>query len=133
MIAQQVLSARRSTDDGVVSGVCGGIAKALGIDPTILRLAICALTLAGGVGVIVYAALSAIVLDGDSPPHTRPSVRAVEIVAGVVSFGVGTGLLAMFMLPLLLDGGYITGLVLVVLGIWGLVHSGTRDDEPRWR
>jgi signal transduction histidine kinase len=38
----------------VLSGVCGGVGRALGIDPIILRVAIVALTIAGGTGALVY-------------------------------------------------------------------------------
>ena len=47
---------RRSTDDRVVLGVCGGIAEAIDVDPTLVRLVFALLALAGGAGVVLYFA-----------------------------------------------------------------------------
>jgi len=44
----------RSRSDRMIEGVCGGIAQYLEIDPTIVRLAFVAFTLAGGSGVLLY-------------------------------------------------------------------------------
>lgn len=44
----------RSRTERMVEGVCGGIAQYLGIDPTIVRLAFVAFTLAGGSGLLIY-------------------------------------------------------------------------------
>jgi signal transduction histidine kinase len=48
---------RRSDDDRVLAGVCGGVASALGVDATLVRLAFALLALAGGAGVLLYLAL----------------------------------------------------------------------------
>lgn len=40
----------------LLAGVCGGIARAFGIDPLIVRVAAVALTLAGGTGAVAYVA-----------------------------------------------------------------------------
>jgi signal transduction histidine kinase len=47
-------SVHRSADDRVVAGVCGGLGAALGVDPTVLRLAIAVLTVANGSGLVLY-------------------------------------------------------------------------------
>jgi signal transduction histidine kinase len=44
----------RSRGDRVVAGVCGGLGRALGIDPLVLRVATVALTVAGGTGALLY-------------------------------------------------------------------------------
>jgi signal transduction histidine kinase/phage shock protein PspC (stress-responsive transcriptional regulator) len=44
----------RSRTDRLLAGVCGGVGRAIGIDPLILRVAIVALTVAGGTGALVY-------------------------------------------------------------------------------
>lgn len=45
----------RSTSDKIIAGVCGGIAKSLGIDSTIVRLLWALLTLISfGAGVVLY-------------------------------------------------------------------------------
>ena len=50
----------RSSDDRVVAGVCASIAQTLGVDPTLVRLAFVAFTLAGGSGVLAYLILAII-------------------------------------------------------------------------
>ena len=45
----------RSTTDRIIAGVCGGLAKYLGIDASLVRLFFVLLMLAGtGIGVLVY-------------------------------------------------------------------------------
>src|SRR5918911_1993419 len=41
---------RRDPDAGVLAGVCAGIARTLGVDPTLVRLIFALLALAGGAG-----------------------------------------------------------------------------------
>lgn len=47
----------RSRDDKMIAGVCGGLGKNLGIDPTILRLIFVLLALAGTSGIIIYGVM----------------------------------------------------------------------------
>ena len=44
----------KSSRDKKISGVCGGIAEWLGVDPTIVRLAWAVLALGWGTGVLLY-------------------------------------------------------------------------------
>ncbi|MBV2362184.1 PspC domain-containing protein [Streptomonospora nanhaiensis] len=44
---------RRSRDQRLLTGVCGGIGEFLGVDPNIVRLVFAVLTLMGG-GIFVY-------------------------------------------------------------------------------
>ena len=46
-----------SSDERVVAGVCAGIAQALGVDVTLVRLVFALLALAGGAGIVLYLAL----------------------------------------------------------------------------
>jgi phage shock protein C len=49
----------RSRDDRMIAGVAGGIAQYLNIDPTLVRVAFVALTLAGGgTGLLAYLILA---------------------------------------------------------------------------
>src|ERR671929_193083 len=45
---------RRDADRAVVAGVCAGIARALGVDPTLVRLLFTLLALAGGAVVVLW-------------------------------------------------------------------------------
>jgi signal transduction histidine kinase len=47
----------RSTDNRVLGGVCAGIAEAMGVDATLVRLVFALLALAGGAGIVLYAAI----------------------------------------------------------------------------
>jgi phage shock protein PspC (stress-responsive transcriptional regulator) len=46
----------RSPDDRMISGVCGGIARYLGVDTTLVRIVTVGLVLLGGAGVLLYLA-----------------------------------------------------------------------------
>ena len=45
----------------MIDGVCGGIAEYFGVDPTLVRIAWAALTLAGGSGVALYIVCAIII------------------------------------------------------------------------
>jgi phage shock protein PspC (stress-responsive transcriptional regulator) len=47
----------RSRTDSRIAGVCGGLAEHTGVDAVIWRVAMIALTLAGGSGILVYGLL----------------------------------------------------------------------------
>ena len=52
----------RSRNDQMFAGVCGGLGKYLGIDPTLIRLAFVLLLLFGiGSGLLVYLAMMLLV------------------------------------------------------------------------
>jgi len=49
----------------MIAGVCGGFAAYLGVDVNIIRLALVALTLLGGTGVVLYLIAWLIVPEGE--------------------------------------------------------------------
>jgi phage shock protein PspC (stress-responsive transcriptional regulator) len=70
-----------SADDRALAGVCAGIAQALGVDVTLVRVVFALLALAGGAGILLYLALWAwsssgrtwwaillLILAGGAPP-----------------------------------------------------------------
>jgi signal transduction histidine kinase len=63
----------------VVAGICGGIADALGVDPTLVRLVFALLALAGGAGILLYLALWAWASDG------RPIVAVAVLVLATMA------------------------------------------------
>jgi phage shock protein PspC (stress-responsive transcriptional regulator) len=53
----QVKKLRRSRSDKMIAGVCGGVAKMIGVDAAILRIILVAATLLGfGTGAVLYVA-----------------------------------------------------------------------------
>jgi signal transduction histidine kinase len=52
-----VLPFQRNERDRVVAGICGGVADALDVDATLVRLVFAILALAGGAGILLYFAL----------------------------------------------------------------------------
>jgi phage shock protein PspC (stress-responsive transcriptional regulator) len=57
----------RSRTDRRIAGVAGGLAEHTGVDAVIWRVALVALTLAGGSGVLVYGLLWLLMPPADEP------------------------------------------------------------------
>lgn len=85
----------RDGDARLVAGVAAGLARHLGVDPLAIRLAFVVLTIAGGTGLLLYAAFWAFVPqgtrhggDGAAPVRERAQVPALA------ALGIGGLLLA---------------------------------------
>jgi phage shock protein C len=62
----QIRKLRRSRDDRMVAGVCGGTAKLLGVDAALVRVLLVAATILGfGTGALIYLACWLIVPEED--------------------------------------------------------------------
>lgn len=108
---------RRSRTDRKVSGVAGGIARHLDIDPLLVRVAFVILTFFGGGGLILYGVAWVLVPEedtGDTVIRTEEGVRtAALIIAGVLAVAsvIGDSVGGMdFPWPLM-----VVGLVLLVV------------------
>jgi signal transduction histidine kinase len=77
---------RRDPDAGVVAGVCAGIARTLGVDPTLVRLVFALLALAGGAGILLYLALWA--YGTERSPWTVGALGVVGIALVLRSLGL---------------------------------------------
>ena len=63
---------RRDPAHGLLGGVCSGIAARLGVEPLLLRAVFAGVTIAGGVGIVLYAVLWWLLpADGDAPEGRR--------------------------------------------------------------
>jgi len=89
------LQMRRSRTDRKVAGVCGGFAQYARIDPVVVRVVVAALTVVGGVGLVLYAAGWLLVPEEDSEQalvdrhhrRGRDEVRRIGwFVAAVLAF-----------------------------------------------
>ncbi len=130
----------RSRTDRLLGGVCGGLARAVGIDPLVIRVAVVALTVAGGTGALIYV-LAWVLLPEDGSDRslataavrdrgtTLGEVLAVgSIVLGVILLVRATGIWFSdaFVWPLLLAG---VGLVV----IWRQAGDRLRPAVPDLR
>src|SRR3954462_6101061 len=86
----------RSSRDRVVTGVAGGIGERLGGDPTVVRLCFVALSLAAGIGVVLY--LLAWLASGPPSAASPPARTSARQAAGV-------GLVTLGLLVLLRQAG----------------------------
>jgi signal transduction histidine kinase len=98
----------RTEQDRVVAGICGGIAQALGVDATLVRLVFAFLALAGGAGILLYLALWV----WTSGRRSVFGVLLVALSAMAILFALG------------LPDEVVLGIGLIVAGIVLLVRRG---------
>ena len=65
MVVTQHKHLTRSRSDRMIGGVCGGVAAYLGADVNLIRLAMVALTLFGGSGLVLYLAAWILLPEGE--------------------------------------------------------------------
>jgi phage shock protein PspC (stress-responsive transcriptional regulator) len=78
----------RSARDRLVTGTAGGLAERLRVDPTVLRLGFVLLSLAGGLGLLVYGLC--FVLSSEPEPDTsspEPPRHVRSVAAGAIVVG----------------------------------------------
>src|SRR3954451_12069707 len=95
---------RRDPDAGIIGGVCAGVAAQLGWDVLLVRIAFGALAFAGGIGLVAYLLMWALVpAEGGSAAVDVPRLAG----RGGLEVGVGVGLLVLALL-----------LPMRALGVW---------------
>ena len=98
---------RRSDDDRVIAGVCGGLGRYLGVDPILLRLGLIALCFVGGSGIALYLAAwivipQAVAPAGQHEPTWHPSSPrrdTIRFCLGAAFIAAGVFSLADLILP----------------------------------
>jgi phage shock protein C len=116
---------RRSRDDRVIAGVCGGLGRYLQVDPVLLRIALVILTVSGGLGVLLYIVAVILIPEQQEGEDLGPAPEA----RGDLWMYVGVGLIALGSI-LLVDqlvpwfDRIVGPLVLVAIGI-GIVFRGS--------
>lgn len=70
---------RRDVENGILAGVCAGLARWLGVDPIVMRVVFVAAAASGGLGLVLYAVAWVLI----------PSDAARERVAAPVRRGTG--------------------------------------------
>src|SRR5512135_1783471 len=82
----------RSKTDSMVGGVCGGLGKYFGIDPTLVRLVFVLLAVFGGGGVLLYIILWIVIpLEGRAPATSQETIQqnAQDLAERAREFGKG--------------------------------------------
>jgi phage shock protein C len=123
---------RRSRDDRVIAGVCGGLGRHFGIDPVVLRLVFVVLLLAGGSGILLYG------VGWIAIPEERPGDELGEPVregerrgGGAEVIGIALVVLGAFFLlreafPDAFDSDYVWPVLLIVIGLVVLARGVRR-------
>ncbi len=116
----------RSADDRVLAGVAGGVGHHLGVDPTVVRLALVVLTLANGLGIALYLAGAALLPadTGTARSVGRPPSGERTVGLGLLALGA---LLLFGQAGLLLPAGVVWAAALSAIG-FGLVWARTDAD-----
>ncbi len=104
----------KSRSDRLATGVAGGIAHALGVPSIYVRAAFICLSLAGGVGVVMYLlfALLAPTADGDDEP--KPNIAVARMI-GLAFMFLST--MVVLQLLSLWFGGFVWPATLVIFGL----------------
>jgi phage shock protein PspC (stress-responsive transcriptional regulator) len=131
-LGQELRSFRRSRNDRVIAGVCGGIAERLRLDPVLVRVLFAASVLVGGVGVLVYALAWLLMPEEDTETSLidealgrrntrgRGSALALSILLILVAFVIAGAFV----------GGDWGGPVLIILAIVAVFTLLRRDSAP---
>jgi phage shock protein C len=118
---------RRSRDDRVIGGVCGGLARYLGVDPVAVRLGFVVLTIAGGGGILLYLVAWLLIPEErpgeDTGPPTPVRAEGIWLYAGVGLIALGSILLVDQLFPWF--DRVIGPIVLVAIGV-GILLGGMR-------
>ena len=116
----------RSERGRVLAGVCSGVAKALGVDATLVRLTTALLAFASGAGIVAYfGAWSLLPEPGEQAPSRRRRMAGVVLLVWSVVLALrGVGLAGGLVGPLALVGA---GLVLAA----GAVSFGLGERRAR--
>lgn len=132
----------RSRDDRYIGGVAAGIARHLNIDPVFVRIGFVLSIIFGGLGVLAYLVLLAVVpIDGDpNQPAPQPDgTKRLWVIGGTVAMGI----LALVSIGVTGDGfgGWMFGFAqgfwfgallwaLVIGGVIWLIGQSKDEDAP---
>jgi phage shock protein PspC (stress-responsive transcriptional regulator) len=127
---------RRSRQDRVLGGVCGGLGHYFKTDPIFFRIGAIALAFLGGAGVLLYLAALLLMPAEDSATATVAASGEGRnrglVIAGVI-------VLLLFTWPFLLGGGLLAAGLLIPIAVlvgagvlvWWLVSGEGPSGEPK--
>ncbi len=121
---------RRSTSDRYLAGVAGGLGRHFDIDPTVVRVLIAVLTLFGGAGILLYAAVWILVPEDGrdrAVVDVNADVRRVVLVAAAA-----VSLMIVFGSPFVDNSwGWVFPLPLLVIAVVVVAVVGNRQRRTR--
>jgi phage shock protein PspC (stress-responsive transcriptional regulator)/signal transduction histidine kinase len=128
----------RRSDERIVAGVCAGVARWLGVDPIVVRLAACILALANGAGLLLYVVAWVVLPEESAAEQPAPTgagpgtKRSSELALAVGCITLGALLLVRWVTPFFPDH-IVWPAAVAATGI-GLVLARAGDsDRARWR
>jgi phage shock protein PspC (stress-responsive transcriptional regulator) len=117
---------RRSLDDRVAAGVCGGVAAYLGVDASWVRLAFVVAAVLFGIGLLVYALLWITLPEqGDEdnrPDHPPLALTNPGAVVGILLLTVGL-FIVLWILLSAISFKIVAAALLVGLGLFLIMHQ----------
>ena len=121
----------RSSTDRMIAGVCGGLGKYFGVDPTIVRLVFLLLLIVGGSGFLLYLILWIVVPDEQqlgAAPRDVMQANTQEMAQSAREFGKSVGQAAGsssgdMAQSAARNGPLIFAVILIFLGIWFLLQN----------
>ena len=119
----------RAVDGRAVGGVAAGVAEHLGLSPLVVRLAFCALALAGGAGVLMYAALWLLVPQQQQGAGDRSDGRG-QLLA-LAALGAGS-LLLLQGFGVLSTASTVGPLLLALAGLVLVWRQADEAQRSRW-
>jgi signal transduction histidine kinase len=120
----------RSANDHVLTGVAGGIAERLGVESLVVRLAFVVLSLAAGIGLVVYVLLYFASAEPSDARASRPATVRQAVAFGLVVLGF---LLLLRQAGLWFGDGLVFPVVLLTLGSAVLWTRGDERERERVR
>jgi signal transduction histidine kinase/phage shock protein PspC (stress-responsive transcriptional regulator) len=141
----------RLPDDRVVAGVCAGVARWLGVDPLVVRLATVILTLANGVGAVAYVVAWLVLpeaTDGAGPGGAPPGDaggrggigsrgagldgrRSAELAVAICCITLGTLVLVRWAVPYFPDQ-LVWPAAIAAVGAGIVLTRASEADRARW-
>ena len=123
---------RRSRDDRVLAGLCGGLGRYFGIDPVILRLVFVVLLFVGGSGILLYGVGWIVIPEerpgdelGEAPREGERLGGGAEVV-GIALVVLGGFFLLREAFPDAFDSDYVWPVLLIVIGLVVLARGVRR-------
>ena len=143
---------RRSLDDKIIAGVCGGLGKYFDVDPLIFRILFVLLTIFGGSGILLYVILWIVIpeeAEGERPKDLGEQIKkgatkmAQEIketgpdskgrgrvLAGIIVILVGLMFLGQNFIPRwYINFWKLWPLIIVVVGVSIIIGSGRNEEK----